>query len=320
MAQLKITKLRGTVGNKVYRIVNGKQVVSSLPSYISQPNTEAQMTQRCKWPNVIAMYRAFKPYAKKCFEYKAKGSYDYSRFVSVNVTSSNVYLTKELANQKAGIVAPYLVSQGSLDAITVTGTGSSAKTDISLGSLSISTSTTVADFATAVVTNNSDYKYEDQVSFLYFAQSADTTTNVPIIKASAWRVSLSLTDTSTLLSVGGNVGFATKDGYLGVSSVTLGNCGFCWVHSRKTSGGKTLVSSQKLIVSNTLLSTYTTEAARLASMQSYGLGEEVFITPDGTSSGSDSVSSGGTGSSGTTEGGGSDSSESGENPYDPFAG
>lgn len=144
----------GTIGDRVYKIVKGQQIVVSAPSRVNQPNTEAQMQHRCKWPNVVGMYRAYKPYAKHCFEYKAKTASDYGRFVSVNVTYSDVYLTKEMANQKAAIVAPYLVSQGSLDTITVSGTGSSAKSDISLGALNIGSATTVAQFAEAVVANN----------------------------------------------------------------------------------------------------------------------------------------------------------------------
>lgn len=161
----------------------------------------------------------------------------------------------------------------------------------------------------------SGFEYDDQVSFLFFAQHIDATTNVPIIRAYGWRVNLSPTDTTTLLSVGGNFGFASTEGFLGISSESVGNCGFAWIHSRKTAGGKTLVSSQRLIVSNSLLSSYTSEAAKLASMQSYGLADDVFITPDGTSNGS------GTGASGSTSnpsGGSSSDTSTDDETFDPL--
>lgn len=94
------SKMSGTLGNQVYRIVNGQQIVSVAPSKVKQPNTLAQMEHRCKWPNVVAMYRAFKPYAKLCFEYKAKTTSDFNRFVSVNMQHSQVYITKGMANLK----------------------------------------------------------------------------------------------------------------------------------------------------------------------------------------------------------------------------
>lgn len=93
-------KLRGSLGDKVYRIVRGEQIVSAAPSVVAQPRTKAQMEHRCKWPNVVATYRAFKPYAKLCFEYKDRTTSDFNRFMSVNVSQSTVYLTKEVANQK----------------------------------------------------------------------------------------------------------------------------------------------------------------------------------------------------------------------------
>lgn len=194
----------------------------------------------------------------------------------------------------------------------MTGSGSDARTDIALGALVIDADTTVATFAEAVVENNSLYEYGDQISFFYFVQTVDVTTETPIIRAYGWRVNLSATDTTRLAAVGGGYGFATQSGYLGISSATSGDCAFCWVHSRKTSGGKTLVSSQRLIANNSILATYTAESAKTASMESYGLGDEAFITPDGTSEGSSNTSdsgSGSTSSSGSTESGGTQSQD-----------
>lgn len=297
MAISKSSLLRGRVGNQVYRISNGRQIVASLPASVKQPRTEPQMNQRSKWPNIIAMYRAFQPYAKECFEYKSRGISDYNRFVSINVQSTPVYLTKAESSVKGGIAAPYMVSQGSLDPIEVEGKGTDAISDIAVGNLTITDTTTVKEFAAAVVNNNANFSYNDQISFLMFVQKLDSSNDIPVIRAYGYRVNLSPTDETPLLDVAGEYGFTVKNSKLTVSA-DLPQCVFAWIHSRKTSGGKTLVSSQRLIDNNDMLTAYTSSDKRLSAMQSYGYSSGIFIVPDGTST------SGGTAGGDTTGGDG----------------
>lgn len=304
MALQKNEKLVGRVGSKSYAIVAGRQIVRQLPTSVTQTRTEALMTQRSKWPNVIANYRALKGLLRLCFEYKAKGVSDYNRFVSVNLMGPNVYIDKSTSNLKGGVAAPYMISQGTLEPIVVTGSGAEAVTNIELGSLTISTTTKVKDFAKAVVENNAAWQYGDQISFIMVVQDTDVTNNIPVLRAYGYRVNLSETDETKLQEIGGIYGFATKSGKLAVGSNIVTGA-FAWIHSRKSTGGKTLVSSQRLIDNNPILPDYCDDAAKLTSMRSYGFGSSIFIQPDGTSSGSSVVNGGSTGGSGSAGGSGS---------------
>lgn len=65
-----MTKISGKVGDLVYRINRGEQIVSAYNPRVANPKTPAQMEQRVKWGNVINAYKALQPYMKDCFEIK----------------------------------------------------------------------------------------------------------------------------------------------------------------------------------------------------------------------------------------------------------
>ena len=190
-------------------------------------------------------------------------------------------LEKGAARLGAGIVASYVVSQGSLPSIQVN--GATPATDIALGTLTIDDDTTVAEFAQAVVQNNYAYSYGDQIAFFRLVQEEDSQDGHPYISVSATRVNLDPTDTSTLRSVAPASGFSTVSGMLGADAALTG-AGIAWVHSR-TTNGKTHVSSQRLVVENDLLEEYGTTQMLSVATKSYGGTTEIFIRPDGSSGG-----------------------------------
>ena len=53
-----IRKVSGKVGDLVYTVRSGEQLIRGVPSKVRNPRTELQMAQRMKWPNVLAAYRA----------------------------------------------------------------------------------------------------------------------------------------------------------------------------------------------------------------------------------------------------------------------
>ncbi len=276
-----IRKISGKVGDLVYYVRGGQQIIRGVTISSKNPRTEAQMLQRMKWPNVLAVYRALQPYMKDCFETKTGGQTDYNRFASINLQSTPVYMEKSSARMGAAIVAPYTISQGSLPSIQVS--GATPTTDIALGTLSIDDATTVSEFAQAVIENNYDYSYGDQISFFRLVQEEDSQDGHPYINVSATRVNLDPTDTTTLRSVAPASGFSTVGSTLGADA-SLTGAGIAWVHSR-TVNGKTHVSSQRLVVENDLLEEYSTTQMLSAATKSYGGSTEIFIRPDGTSSG-----------------------------------
>ena len=296
-----ISKISGSAGNVTFKVRNGETIVSEKVTHIRNPRSNAQMQTRTKWGNIIAMYKGIRPLLNYGFENKPKNLSDYNMFVKLNMQRPAVYLTKQQVAGGGCVACAYQITQGSLPSIVISGTGNNSATDIYLGSLTIGASTTVAEFSQAVVNNNADYKYGDQISFFEITQQTNAETGIPYCQFSASKVILDAADTSVLWDVAGRAGFYGQDSMLGHYGAAFVGA-FGWVHSRK-SDGKTLVSSQNLIAVNaTLLAEHQGDAAYTLSKSSYGASIESFLIPDGESTGA----SGG-GSNPNPSGGGNDS-------------
>ena len=300
-----ISKISGSAGNLSFSRTGGQTVIRERVTHIRNPRSDRQMKTRTKFTNIVAMYKGIRPLLNYGFESKPKMLRDYNMFVKVNMQRTPVYLTKQQVAGGACVAAPYQFTQGSLPAIVLTGTGNGTKTDIYLGSLTISGTTTVAQFSQAVVENNADYKYGDQISFFRIQQKTNEETGIPYCQFSASKVVLDAADTTTKLwDIVNRVGFAASDSVLSHNESNFEGA-FGWVHSRK-SDGKTLVSSQSLVAVNaTLLAEHQGDAAYSLSKSSYGASIESFLIPDGESTGGAGNAPSGGGNSGG--GGGNDS-------------
>ena len=304
-----IKKMTGSAGQLTFKTVNGQTVVSEKVTVVKNARTAGQQRQRMKWVNIIRMYSGIAPLLKNGFEKKMAQQSDYNMFVRLNSAASPVYLTKSEADGGGCIAAPYQITQGSLPSIVITGEGAEAKTDIALGSLTISASTTVAEFAKAVVDNNADFDYGDQISFYDVLQRVNAETQIPYCQFSASYVVLDKNSTVKLLDQVNKAGFASVGGVL-AHGEDEGDGVFAWVHSRYD-GGKTRVSTQFLINNNSLLDDYRSDDAYAAACKSYGGVSTVFLQPDGTGVVSNGTSGSGSTSGSQTPPGGSDSGSGG---------
>ena len=310
-----LKKLNGSAGSLTFKQYAGQTVVSEKISVVKRSNTPMQMRQRTKWGNVIQMYKGICPLINYGFESKAPGCSDYNMFMKVNMKNSDIYLTREEVAGGACIAAPYQLTQGTLPSIVIVGSGENVRTDIKLGDLKIDANTLVKDFAVAVVSNNADYDFGDQISFFDVLQRVNAVTGIPYCQFLATNVVLDKASEVKLLDMVSKYGFATVDGYLGHIEGE-GSGVFGWVHSRKASG-KTLVSTQSLINNNAeVIAEYSGAEAYKRSVKTYGGESSAFLTPGTTTTQATdgSASAGGTpttppsgGGSGTDESGGSDS-------------
>lgn len=298
-----LRKQIGSIGDLTFKQVNGVTIVSEKITQMTNPRTDGQMRTRTRWNNIVAMYKGIRPLLNKGFENKAAGLSDFNMFMKMNMQKEPVYLTKQAVAGGACVATAYQISQGSLPAIVLSGTGQNVKTDIRLGGESITANTTVAQFAAAVVQNNPDYRYGDQISFFLVKQMVNAETGIPYCQFSATKVVLDAANTEKLADVTGNShGFASADGFL-THVGNDGDCAYGWVHTRK-SNGKLLVSSQSLVSANTKEAEYKGDAAYNLARSSYGVSIDVFLAPDGEAEGS---TSGGGGNGGGNGGGGNDS-------------
>lgn len=301
-----IRKMKGSAGDLTFKTVSGRTIVSEKTTTVKNSRTHAQLKIRMKWANMIQMYKGIAPLLNNGFETKAAGVSDYNMFVKVNSQRTPVYLTKSLVASGACVVAPYQITQGSLPSIVTKGEGFKAVTDISLGNLTISASTTVAEFSNAVVQSNKEYEYGDQISFFSVLQKVNAATGVPYGYFKAEAVVLDKEKNTLLLAIVSKTGFTSSGGYL-AHGEDEGDGAFCWVHSRNKNH-KTIISSQTLIDNNKLLASYTSPEAYEEAVASYGGYKDTFLTPTESTSGttgSSGTGGGGNTGSGSTSGGGS---------------
>ena len=310
-----LKKLNGSAGSLTFKQVNGQTVVSEKITAVKKSNTPMQMRQRTKWGNVVQMYKGIMPLINCGFEQKALRCNDFQMFMKVNMPVTDIYLTRQEVAGGGCIAAPYQITQGTLPSIVTVGEGDNVRTDIKLGDLTIDAETLVKDFAIAVVSNNPDYDFGDQISFFDVLQRVNAVTGIPYCQFLATNVVLDKASEVKLLDMVSKYGFATVDGFLGhIEGEGAGV--FAWVHTRKSSG-KTLVSTQSLINNNAeMIAEYSGAEAYKRSVKTYGGESSAFLTPGTTTTQATdgSASAGGTpttppsgGGSGTDESGGSDS-------------
>lgn len=293
---------RGKVGDLVFARRLGQQTTRAYNSNPRDAKTRSQVTQRVKIANVIAMYRAMKNICNHSFEGLGVGQSCYNAFVKANLTGNNVSLTKEAASLGACIVAPYLISRGSLASIIVEGTGEDAVTNISVGDLTISGTTTIGQFAKAVVANNAGIEHGDQLTYVSCVQQTDANTGNPVVVCGIYEVTLDSNSNDLLRKFMPEVGSTVKNGYLAHGPL-IGRGGFAWILSRKPVGGSLMVSTQRLILTSPdVYDEYITESANTKAITSYGFVMEPILAPgvSGPASGPQGGGSQSGGSSGTT--------------------
>ena len=304
------TKMSGSVGQLTFKRMGGVTVVSEKVSNVTNPRTASQQNQRTKWGNLVRLYSGISPLLNLAFENKPPRVSDYNMFIKLNVASAEVRLTKAEVAAKACVAAPCIVSLGSLLTIETSGNAGESVTDIKLGALTIDNTTTVGDFAKAVVNNNDHFNFGDQIAFLIVRQSVNPITGYPQCTFGGERVTLDKSSTVKLREVVSAEGFSVKEGKLACQLDSSFQGSYVWIQSRSVNG-KTLVSTQVMVMKNDLYADYTSQEAYTRSANSYGGQNNVFLTPTGSGSASGDTGNSGSGSGGSNSGSGGGGSDSG---------
>lgn len=261
----------------------GQTRARQLASSVTNPRTEAQMNQRIRWANAVSFYRANATWMKYAFETKKTNQSEYNKFMSLNVTTSPIALTKSAAAGGACVVAPYVITQGSLPSIEWQDAGTSLKSNIFLGSgKTFEQYTTVGEFASDLILFNAGLREGDQLSLIRFSQLTNASTGYPYIIVRKYEVLLKSDSTEPLTN------YLPAD-YLLAPGASENNAiyvnkedrqgGFAMILSR-TLGGKTYVSTQSVVIVNneTLIQQYSSSAAIAAAIESYGESQDAFLS------------------------------------------
>lgn len=272
-------KLAGMV---LYKAM-GQTRSRELASEVSNPRTIDQMSQRVRWSNLVNFYRANKSWMKFAYETKPKNRTDYNQFMSLNAGNSRIYLPKSIANQGGSVVDAYQMTQGSLPSIEVTPGSGEWSTNLFLTTeFEITNLTTVAEISQALIQSNPALREGDQISFIRFTQQTNSNTGVPFVVVRKYEVILNSSDLRFFDQ------FMPGD-YIISNPGSENNCitvqdsgnagGFILILSR-TTGGKTFVSTQSIIVANNdaIIEAYSSANALQAAIDSYGESAEPFLT------------------------------------------
>jgi hypothetical protein len=272
-------KLAGAV---IYQAM-GQTRSRELAASVSNPRTIDQMNQRVKWGNLVNFYRANRGWMKFAYETKKENQSEYNKFMSLNVTASQIYLPKTIAAGGGCIVNDYIMTQGSLPSIECIDYGSGWKTNIVLQNTDEWDATlTVGEFSRNVLENNPAIREGDQLSFVRFTQQTNSTTGVPFIIVRKYEIIINSNDVRRYADFMplDYVGWDESANEEWLAVFNSGNAGgFCMILSR-TIGGKTYVSTQKIVVANNaaMIQAYSSSAAFQAAVDSYGESTEPFLT------------------------------------------
>lgn len=278
-----IGKGKGSLGNVTLRYVGGDTIGSQKVLKKGSGGTLKQVSIRARWGNIVNLFQAFEGALDKCFEeVKRPRQSDFNLFLSRNIKKSSVYLTADQVRQGGAVVFGAQISEGSLPAISHgQGTGDVILSDIAVGSMSISASTTLRAFTSAILGNNVGWQVGDQLSIFRLTQTVNSETQVPYVTVEKFEVTLNNSaeaDDEIIRDYFPSDVLIVDNGKLALGQTVNG--GACFVHSR-LENGVTLVSTQTIYATNSILPNFISAAQMLVAVESYhGTRDEAFITPN----------------------------------------
>lgn len=282
--------LSGKLGDLVFFRRKGEQVSRAYVKKVPNPNTRAQVKQRSSLTNIIRLYQSSPSFFASAFQNKKVGQSDYNALVSLNLRSDfQVNLPKEMADNGGGVVAPYIITSGSLQPIIVSGQGVAAVTNIAVGAdFVITEDTTVAQLSAAILNNNTFINAGDQLSYLSIEQY--TYMDYPRLRARKYELVIDTSDNTKVLDIMPEQAINVSGGFIAHGELVYSGA-FAWVLSR-TVNGSLHVSRQSLIVTDdSLYSDYVGDAAITRAETSYMATSGIFLDPNDSEEGTSAVPS-----------------------------
>lgn len=275
--------INGKIGDLVFMRRNGEQVQRA---YVKPKNamTRSQYTQRSQITNIVRLYQASPSFFQRAFENKPVYQSDYNALVSRNLGKDpKVYLPKEVAEAGGGVAAPYIISDGTLQAILVSGVGADAVTNIAIGELEITPQLTIAELSAAILANNTFIEAGDQLSYVSIEQYQDN--GIPKLRLRKFEFVVNTAAQGLVTDYWPVQAIVNKEGFIGHGAFVYTGA-FAWVLSR-IANGKLKVSRQRLILTAQNINTNFTSADAITRAQvSYGATLPIFLDPNSDASGS----------------------------------
>lgn len=289
---------RGSVGDVNFSVVKGQQVQKRRNREPANPRTIKQCYQRARFAAAVKFYtRGNRALFKFAFENKKQVESDYNAFMRENVKIAPAISKAAFDNYEYPVIAPFIVSKGSLQPIACSFNGTQAVADF--GVPTSATSVTTVGALTQALVASGQY-YEGDIITLLFCTSTFNG-EVPGIEGigegnTRWNIKQFVLDsasTELLASVAGMT-FTTVDGNValtatdGTAPLDATYAAFTVIHSRNLAGGLKC-STQEIALNDAALLAYeqtqidTYKEAVAASWKNAGA---VNLTPDAILQGS----------------------------------
>lgn len=300
--------MRGKVGAFSYYVSETRQIVRQAQnnSNFGATATRApkQQNRRVKWANLVNFYSGNKGWMKKAFENLKPGISVFNAFMSVNISTATIALTKAQAKSKVCVLQPFVVCQGSLPSITPGTFEGDGPSVVRTLLQSIAAETTVAQYSQAIISQNAAFQNGDAIVAVSFA----ATQVVP--SASTQRLDpatytynefvLDVTDDSKMQEKYPLWGIADQQV---ICNAVMFDPGYVYIHTRK-SGGKLIVSTERIVLTEgaqSAIELWSAQSQVDNATDSYNVETPVLLAPGGTTTGSSSTDNNpGTGGGGNT--------------------
>lgn len=276
----------GKVGAYTMYVRKGEQIVrqrKNSSNYGSEASrTNPQQIRRAKWGNIVNTFKMMKDWQPKAWETAVGGKTDYNEFVSKNINSSGIYLTKDMCANGCAVLSAFMVSQGSIAPVGLewSSVDSVFDTHITL-SEAAGPNKTVGTVSADIIAQNPEFRNGDNLGIIFYSQQLDER-SYPYLRSRYYEITL---DTESTQQLSANPVFdlidLTNSGSLCFVNPQLPNwtdVGMVVIHTRKGSGLQ--VSTQKVVLcSDEFTQLFDTEAAMNAAIASYGQDNEVPLDP-----------------------------------------
>lgn len=293
--------LKGKVGDTTYYVSQSRQLARQALNNSnygeSASRTDVQQNRRVRWANLVNFYSGNKAWMKKAYENLKPGVSIFNRFMQLNINSATVALTRGEAQAKLWVPASYRVSQGSLQPLEGSYTEGIAGMPLE-GELGMSADMTVAQWSTALIAANPQFRNGDAIVFVVFAGVTGAPGEEMGMLPATYTYAELVLDTADESKISGKYpGFIFGNGRL-INDLGEGGQAAVFIHTRKNAG-KLYVSTQDIFLNedeNPNYDAWRSSAQFTKAIASYGESTTVPLAPGGwavTISGNDSSTGGG---------------------------
>ena len=275
-------KLTGRVGAYSYYTTTGGRQIARVAQNSSNygesaTRTEPQQMRRSKWGNLVNFYKLNKTFFRRAFESKSSNQSDYNKFMSVNLPTARVALTKNDYSLGGCVLDSFRVSEGSLRGITDSYKAGQLKSVIECSFSGALTSKTVGELSTDLLANNGFLMEGDQITYVYWRQFV-TVDRVPRFYSEYFEITLDKSSTIPMSSLPNSDLVGAEDGFL-FGEMDYEGALAAFVLTRQSQGSLQVSTETAILNSDLYLRQWTGEEAEKKAIASYGVDNTAMLEP-----------------------------------------